>query len=115
MLTLFQLRNLINWRNVAKDPSKRVAVCEEFFLLVVAVHILTAAMQVFGMSSLEDRPSVQLFPANFCELSPVQRRQLLLLGIQEIVKKFVDVSYPLPLPQSQRRTQTVCVRMPGRC
>ncbi len=88
---------------MVKDPSKRVAACEEFFLLGGEAHILTAAKQVFGMSSQEDRPSVQLFPENSCELSPVQRRQVLLLGTQEIVNKFVDVLYP-PTPASEPET-----------
>ncbi len=46
------LRNLINHRNVVKDSSKGVTACEDFFLIVVEAHILVAAMQVFGMSSL---------------------------------------------------------------
>jgi hypothetical protein len=45
--TRFQLQKLINRRNVVKDPSKSVAPCEEFFLLVVETHILAATMQLF--------------------------------------------------------------------
>ena len=42
--TLFQLRNLINRRNVVHNLDKAVAQCEEFFGLVVKAHILSATM-----------------------------------------------------------------------
>jgi len=87
---LYQLKMLVNRRNVVKDPSKSVAPCEEFFLLVVETHILAAAMQLFGMSSLEDKPSVQFFPEGSSELNAQQRRQLLMLALKELTKKFVD-------------------------
>jgi len=86
--TLYQLKMLVNRRNVVKDPSKSVAPCEEFFLLVVETHILAAAMQLFGMSSLEDKPSVQFFPEGSSELNAQQRRQLLMLALRELTKKF---------------------------
>jgi len=72
---LYQLKMLVNRRNVVKDPSKSVAPCEELFLLVVETHILAAAMQRFGMSSLEDKPSV-LFPERSSELNAQQRNML---------------------------------------
>ena len=58
--TMYQLRNLINWRNVIKD-SKNVAACEDFILLLAEAHILAAAMTLFGMESLEDTPSHEMF------------------------------------------------------
>ncbi len=92
--TLYQLRNLVNRRNVVKDPSKRVAACEEFFLLVAEAHILAAAMEVFEMSSLQDRPSMQLFTEESRELDPQQRRNIFLSGIQKIVHRFIDLTSP---------------------
>ncbi len=59
--TLVQLRNVINRRNVKKDPSDNMTACEDFFLLVVEAHILTAAMTVFGMRSVDDQPSSAFF------------------------------------------------------
>lgn len=46
--TLYQLRNLINCRNVVSNPSKDVNACEDFFVLVVTVHILVAGMDILG-------------------------------------------------------------------
>ena len=42
--TMFQLRNLINRRNVVVTPKNDVATCEDFFVSVVEAHIVTAAM-----------------------------------------------------------------------
>lgn len=53
-------------------------------------HILSATMQVFGMSSLEDQPSAEFFPK---ELDPSQRKVLFLQGIKQVLDKFVDVTY----------------------
>ena len=54
--TMYQLRNLINRRNIVKDPSKNVAASEDFILLLTEVHIVAAAMTVFGMESVDDKP-----------------------------------------------------------
>ena len=51
--TLYQLRNLINQRNVVKEPTDNVAASEDFIQLVVEAHILAAAMKVFNMRTLE--------------------------------------------------------------
>ncbi len=79
-----------------KKPSKSVTACEEFFLLVVEARILTAAMQVFGMSTLEDKPSTQFFPENSSRLNPAQRRHVFLLAIRQVLDKFVEISFPVP-------------------
>ena len=62
--TLFQLRNVVNRRNVKKDPSKAVTACEEFFEMIVEAHVVSAAMTVFDMSSIEDIPSNTFFSSD---------------------------------------------------
>ena len=59
--TLFQLRNLVNRRNVRVDPSDDVNSSEDFLLTVVEGHILAAAMEIFGMSSIDDQPLSTFF------------------------------------------------------
>ena len=59
--TLYQLRNLINRRNVSKDPTSNVSASEDFFLSVAEVHILSACMTVFEMTSVDDKPSEKIF------------------------------------------------------
>ncbi len=93
--TLYHIRNLINRRNVVKDPSKGVTACEGFFLLVVEAHILVATMQVFGMSSLDSPPSnTELFPAESSQLDSLQRGKILMTAVKEIIDRFVDLSLP---------------------
>ena len=79
--TLYHLRNVINWKNVVKDPTNNLTACEEFFLLVVEAHILTATMSVFGMKTIEDRPSNTLFPEGATDLNFSEGRVLLMTGI----------------------------------
>ncbi len=55
--TLYQLRNLIYRRNVIKKPMDNLDACEDFIVLVKGAHILSAAMTIFNMNSLDDRPS----------------------------------------------------------
>ena len=60
--TMFQLRNLVNRRNVKKDPSDDVNASEDFLRAVVHGHIIAAAMEVFQMDSLDGVPCADLFP-----------------------------------------------------
>ena len=90
----YQLKILVNHRNVVKDPSKSVTPYEEFFLLVVETHILAAAMELFGMSSLEDKPSVQFFPEGSSKLNVQQRHQLLMLALRDLTKFFLAQGWP---------------------
>ena len=79
-----------------KKPEKGVAACEEFFVLVWEAHICTAAMKVFGMSSLKDTPTSHHFPKGCTQLNPKQRWNVLRLAIKEIIDQFVDIKYPTP-------------------
>ena len=45
--TLYQLRNVINRRNVVRDPSKNVEPCEKNFMTVLEAHFVSAAIQFF--------------------------------------------------------------------
>jgi len=59
---------------------------------VVEAHVLTAAMELFGMSTLEDEPSnTKLFPAASVSLDSVQRRKVLIMAANENVSKFVNL------------------------
>jgi len=68
---------------------------------VVETHILAAAMQLFGMSSLEDKPSVQFFPEGSSELNAQQRRKLLMLALRELMK-VVDLDLTFKDPKQAK-------------
>lgn len=89
--TMYQLRNLINRRNVVKDPTDNVAACEEFFLLLTEAHILAAAMTLFSMKTLEDTPVHEVFCSDSAD--SLQRRNSLIEAANLIVEKFIDIGY----------------------
>ena len=73
------LHNILSWRIVVNEPSKNVTACEEFFVLVVEAHILSAGVHLFRMSSLDDTPSV--FPDAVYELNTQEQCYVLLEAI----------------------------------
>ncbi len=54
--TLYQIRNLINRRNVKETPKNDVNASEDFLEDVVTAYIIAAAMAYLGMSSLDAMP-----------------------------------------------------------
>ena len=50
--SLFQLRNLINRRNVVTDVTKDLTACEEFMELVTTGHVLAAAIHITGTTDM---------------------------------------------------------------
>ena len=59
--TLFQLRNLINQRSVVKEVRNDMSATEDYFKTVLVGHILTAAMQFFGMENEMSTPQHPYF------------------------------------------------------
>ena len=55
--TLYQIKNLVNRRNVKADPSKNVNASEDFFLMVVHTHIIAAAMHELSTDSVDENPT----------------------------------------------------------
>lgn len=96
--TLYQLRNILNRRDVVQHPKDNMNACEEFFLLATEAHILSAAMTTFEMSSATDIPSKSFFPDESSQLSSLERRKLLLQATEQVVDKFVDVSFGMKQP-----------------
>ena len=60
--TLYQLRNLINRKNVVNKPKSNFNACNDFFEVIITAHILAAAIEVLGMKSLGDTPSEEIVP-----------------------------------------------------
>ena len=90
--TLYQLRNLINRRNVTRDPSSNVSASEDFFLTVVEVHILSACMTAFEMTSVNSAPSHRLFPPESEKEDTLHRRRVLLAAVNNVLDTHVDFS-----------------------
>ncbi|KAL5467435.1 hypothetical protein EMCRGX_G031658 [Ephydatia muelleri] len=71
--TLNQLRNVINRRNVSKDPSSNVNASEDFLEAVTSAHIVAAAMEVLGVTKLAElQDSVKQCSTHGDQLSAIQ-------------------------------------------
>ena len=68
--------------------------CEDFIVLVTEAHILSAAMTLFSMENLEDRPSMTFFPNESEELDSIQRNNLIVLATKHLVDTFIDNEIP---------------------
>ena len=98
---MYQLRNLINRKNVVSDPKKDMNACEDFFELITNAHILAAAMQKFDMKSLTDPLSSDFFPDSQ-DLSQKERLAVLDLAVQAILSDFVDISFPKQIKKTPK-------------
>lgn len=110
---MYQLRNLINRRNVVTDPKKDMNACEDFFELITNAHILTAAMQKFDMNALTDPLSSELFP---CERELSQKECLTVLesAVRSLISEFVDINFPKKqkkIPKNQDHTLNMQKRL----
>ena len=47
--TLYQLRNLIQHRNVANHPKNSFTACEDFLVLVAEAHVVAAALKILDV------------------------------------------------------------------
>ena len=63
--TLYQIKNLVNRRNVKADPSKNVNASEDFFLMVVHTHIIAAAMHELSTDSVDENPTAMDSQMNY--------------------------------------------------
>ncbi|KAL5505997.1 hypothetical protein EMCRGX_G007554 [Ephydatia muelleri] len=55
--TLFQLRNVINRRNIITDVSKDLTACEEFMQLATIAHVVSAAIHIAGVTNMSELSS----------------------------------------------------------
>lgn len=89
--TLFQLHNLINRRNISTKVKANVDGGEDFMDIITRGHILAAALEHFGMSSVDDIPQSTKVDINTWSLEDEERRKILLEVSMDIVNKYVDL------------------------
>ena len=85
--TLYQLRNLINRRNVVAKPMKDFNACDDFFITVLTGHIIAAAMKVLHIDSPSGIPEGALFNAGNLWMESKEERQSVILGIYRCHKR----------------------------
>lgn len=62
--TLYQLRNLINRRNVTKEVKSNVNANEDFLEVTVKGYIIVAALSSLGMTDIDGPPPASLVSPN---------------------------------------------------
>lgn len=70
--------------------------CEDFFELVTKAHIIVAAMKVFKMKKIDDKPDEKLFPLD--SESPTVLQD----AVKKIVSQFVDLSFPVKVKKRSK-------------
>ena len=93
--TLFQLRNLINRRNVVKDVHNDTNATEDFFEMVGVGHIIAATLQFFGMEDISDSPHNQSLQ-DAVKLPQAEKWLVLSTCIGDLLQKFVSSSLACP-------------------
>ena len=96
--TLYQLRNLINHQNVISNPGNDVNSCEEFLTIAVKAHVVAAAMEVLGMSDLNDQPNECIIPPGVGGLSQIA---IIESVVEVIISDHVDLDATLETPKQK--------------
>ena len=88
--TMYQLRNLINRRNVVKKVKSDMNACEDFF----EGHVIACAMQLLQMSSVDAVPSSNVIqsPEEAWMRADIERKSILMDVASLIVDQNVDLS-----------------------
>lgn len=66
---------------IKSDPTA----CEEFFLIVLEAHILSAAMNFYQLDSLDGTPKASQFQSQFLSATPNERRKIFLSSVKELI------------------------------
>ena len=98
--TLYQLRNLINRRNVIKDIRNDMNATEDFFEAVGISHIIAVALHHFNMKDVKSAPCDPLLNVDMHSLSKDQKWMLLHDLISPITSKYVSTSLECPYQQT---------------
>jgi L1 cell adhesion molecule like protein len=86
--TLFQIRNLLNRRNVSKSPKENFDACDDLFNTALDGHIIAAALSYLNMTNISDTPSIQV-----TDSSTEYRGDLLHQICSGIVSRFVQLKF----------------------
>ena len=89
--TLHQLRNLINRRNVVKNPKDNFNACDDYFRLVFQCHVITAALKVLDVETPASAPPEDLKPNNIASRSATERKEILQMFCHAIVDAFTNL------------------------
>ena len=90
--TLFNIRNIINRRNISRRCKEDLNAHEDCFELVVTCHVLASVMCHCGMSSIAELPSSTVTSHDIWMESDTDRKAAVMDLASAVVEKYVDVS-----------------------
>ncbi|SMN01813.1 hypothetical protein SPONN_105 [uncultured Candidatus Thioglobus sp.] len=93
--SLYQLRNTIGRSSVVTVPLDDFNACDDFFTLIVTTHILSAAMTLLKMSTLEDLPKHPKITDGIDTWmqSASEREAILECVCSDIIDRFTTIEY----------------------
>ena len=89
--TVYQLRNLINRRNVTSKPKTDVNAADDFFEVVVTGYIVSAMMSHLKMKSLDDCPDPSMVSEDIWMQDDAVRAKVLNDMSRQLVDKYVNL------------------------
>ena len=99
--TLYQLRNVLNRRNVSSSVKSNVAAYEDFLELVTKGRI-SAALEVLQLSSTNEMPRANMNPSIWMDDDACRKRELDQLSAK-IVERYVDLAPDFTTPKTSEK------------
>lgn len=101
--TLYQLRNLINRRNVSSKPKSNVNASEDFLEIVVIAYVVAAAMCYLRMTSMGDIPDKNIAPVDTWLEDDSTRAAILETISWHIVNEYIDLATTFQQPEGKAK------------
>ena len=89
--TLYQLRNVINRRNVQTNPKDNVVAANDFLSIITTCHILAATLKLFQIEDLNAVPVDENVDENTWMLPDMDRQEILMLRCHKVVDTYTDL------------------------
>ena len=94
---MYQLRNRLNRKNVPRKPKADYNSSDDFFKLIVSAHIMSAALTLMKMDSIEGQPSAEALsgenPETLFLIDDSERTKLLNKICGKIFDTFVNFQF----------------------
>ena len=102
--TIYQLRNLINRRNLTKQAKSNVNANEYFLEVCVTAYLMVAVLDFLGVAELNSLPlATPISPDLWMEDDSIRRTKLMCIA-SAVVDKHVDLMTTFRTPQPPLNT-----------
>ena len=93
--TLYQIRNKLNRTNVVSTPKHDFNACDDFVKVVSSGLVCAAAVEAFGMNTMDETPSERVFPgvSDVWTLPDSDRQKWLMKLCERIYDNFIQFAF----------------------